>query len=76
MRDFQNITVALVPVGVGKTAMSPLEAADAVNIIEPQIVVPMHYDLSGNGVQEFTENVKESIRVVTFLDTRIIKQKE
>jgi L-ascorbate metabolism protein UlaG (beta-lactamase superfamily) len=39
---FGSIDVLLVPIGGGK-ALSPAKAAEVVNLIEPGIVIPMHY---------------------------------
>ncbi len=40
---FGNVDVLLVPVG-GGTALAAAKAAEVVNLIEPGIVIPMHYD--------------------------------
>jgi len=66
MNEFGKISIALVPVGVGKTAMSPEAAANAVNLIKPEIAIPMHYDIDENPVPRFRENVKDGITVVEF----------
>jgi L-ascorbate metabolism protein UlaG (beta-lactamase superfamily) len=41
-----SIDVLLVPVG-GKKALSAAQAAEVISLIEPYIVIPMHYHLSG-----------------------------
>lgn len=48
IEDFGTVDVALVPVGGGK-ALSPSEAAEVISLIEPSIVVPMHYKTGENG---------------------------
>jgi L-ascorbate metabolism protein UlaG (beta-lactamase superfamily) len=42
IEDLGNVDVALVPVG-GGGALSPSEAAEVISLIEPSIVVPMHF---------------------------------
>lgn len=42
IEDLGSVDVALVPVG-GGGALSPSEAAEVISLIEPSIVVPMHY---------------------------------
>ena len=42
IEDLSSVDVALVPVG-GGGALSPSEAAEVISLIEPSIVVPMHY---------------------------------
>ncbi|MCJ7833078.1 MAG: hypothetical protein MUQ20_01670, partial [Deltaproteobacteria bacterium] len=48
MEDLKNITVAIIPIGEGKTAMNPQSAAEATNLIKPGIVIPVHYNLGQN----------------------------
>lgn len=38
--------VLLVPVG-GHSTLSPVQAAEVVNVLEPRIVIPMHYKVPG-----------------------------
>ncbi len=45
MKDFDELTLALVPIGTGKTAMTPQKAAEAVNLMQPEITIPIHYEL-------------------------------
>jgi L-ascorbate metabolism protein UlaG (beta-lactamase superfamily) len=42
IEDLGTVDVALVPVG-GGGALNPSQAAEVVSLIEPKIVVPMHY---------------------------------
>ncbi len=44
VEDMGNIDVLLVPVG-GQNALKAAQAAEVISLIEPQIVVPMHYKL-------------------------------
>lgn len=46
VEDMGSIDVLLVPVG-GQNALSAAQAAEVISLIEPQIVVPMHYSLPG-----------------------------
>jgi L-ascorbate metabolism protein UlaG (beta-lactamase superfamily) len=42
IEDLGPVDIALVPVG-GGSALSPSQAAEVISLIEPSIVVPMHY---------------------------------
>jgi L-ascorbate metabolism protein UlaG (beta-lactamase superfamily) len=42
IEDLGTVDVALVPVG-GGSALNPSQAAEVVSLIEPKIVIPMHY---------------------------------
>lgn len=42
IEDLGAVDIALVPVG-GGSALSPSQAAEVISLIEPSIVVPMHY---------------------------------
>jgi L-ascorbate metabolism protein UlaG (beta-lactamase superfamily) len=42
IEDLGAVDVALVPVG-GGSALNPSQAAEVVSLIEPKVVVPMHY---------------------------------
>ncbi len=46
VEDMGSIDVLLVPVG-GQNALNAVQAAEVISLIEPQIVVPMHYSLPG-----------------------------
>ena len=63
MHDFENITVALVPIGEGKTAMNPETAAKAIYAIQPKLVIPMHFELDQNRENEFLQLLNENIAV-------------
>ena len=45
-----RVNVLLVPVGI-PGGMTPAKASEAVSLIEPDIVVPMHYQIPGLNVQ-------------------------
>lgn len=42
IEDLGTVDIALVPVG-GGSALSPSQAAEVISLIEPSIVIPMHY---------------------------------
>jgi L-ascorbate metabolism protein UlaG (beta-lactamase superfamily) len=63
MEAFENITVAIIPIGEGKTAMNPQTASKAANLINPRIVIPIHYELEQNREKEFLELVDKHIEV-------------
>lgn len=61
--------VALLPVG-GRFTMTAEEAADAVNLIKPDLAIPMHYGSVAGGqedAQEFKELCEESGNKVEIL---------
>lgn len=47
VEDMGSIDVLLVPVGGGRTALNAAQAAEVISLIEPFIVVPIHYRLPG-----------------------------
>lgn len=46
VEDMGSIEVLLIPVG-GQNALNAAQAAEVISLIEPQVVVPMHYNLPG-----------------------------
>ncbi|MCK5029767.1 MAG: MBL fold metallo-hydrolase [Bacteroidales bacterium] len=66
MKELENITVAIIPIGEGKTAMNPQSAANAANLINPEIVIPIHYELGQNREKDFLELVDKNIEVKFF----------
>jgi L-ascorbate metabolism protein UlaG (beta-lactamase superfamily) len=42
IEDLGTVDVAMVPVG-GGSALSPAQAAETISLIEPSLVIPMHY---------------------------------
>ena len=66
MKELSDITVAIVPIGEGKTAMNPEDAAEAVNMINPAIAIPVHYELNKNREKGFLEKVNDRIEVRFF----------
>jgi L-ascorbate metabolism protein UlaG (beta-lactamase superfamily) len=45
VEDMGNIDVLMVPVGGGQNALNAAQAAEVISLIEPYIVIPMHYRL-------------------------------
>ena len=54
IEQFDGIDVLLVPVG-GKTALNGSQAAEVVAMLEPGIVIPMHYKIPGLNTELETE---------------------
>jgi L-ascorbate metabolism protein UlaG (beta-lactamase superfamily) len=50
VEDLAAVDVALVPVG-GGSALSPSQAAEVISLIEPSIVIPMHYKVGKEKVE-------------------------
>lgn len=69
IRQLTNIDVAIVPIGVGKTAMTPSEAASACNVIHPKYVVPIHYVPGKNAELEFQNLLNKDIVCKTLQQT-------
>jgi L-ascorbate metabolism protein UlaG (beta-lactamase superfamily) len=49
VEQFSDVDVLLIPVG-GRSTLAGSRAAEAVNLIEPRIVIPMHYKIPGLAV--------------------------
>jgi len=56
----QQIDIALIPVS-GVYVMTAKEAAKAVELIKPKVVIPMHYDAGIAGTKEDAEKFKQLI---------------
>lgn len=54
IEDLGAVDIALVPVG-GGNALAPSKAAEVISLIEPSIVIPMHYMTYKKGPQLDTE---------------------
>ncbi len=46
LESFENVDILLLPVGNGKS-LTAAQASEAISLIEPSIVIPMHYALPG-----------------------------
>jgi L-ascorbate metabolism protein UlaG (beta-lactamase superfamily) len=61
--------VALIPIG-GYYTMGPSEAAKAIELIKPNVVIPMHYQtfpVLASSAEEFEKAVKERVPAVRLL---------
>lgn len=58
-----NINIAMVPIGTGSLAMTPKEAAKAINLIKPQIAIPVHYELNQRKAEFYKSLIDKDIRV-------------
>ena len=45
-----EVNVALVPIG-GGTSLNAAKAAEVISLLEPSIVIPMHYGMSGSSIK-------------------------
>jgi len=57
----EQVNVLLVPVGGGKS-LNAAKAAELVSMLEPSIVIPMHYDIDGLAVE--LEDVDQFLKVM------------
>jgi L-ascorbate metabolism protein UlaG (beta-lactamase superfamily) len=64
IKGIKNINVAMVPIGTGILAMNPKQAATAINQINPEIAIPMHYEIKSNKTKVFQQMVNSNIKVV------------
>ncbi|MBN1115729.1 MAG: MBL fold metallo-hydrolase [Bacteroidales bacterium] len=68
MNSLKNITVAILPIGEGNTAMNPASAAKAANAIKPAMIIPIHYELNQNREKQFLDSLQSDIRAVIFTE--------
>jgi L-ascorbate metabolism protein UlaG (beta-lactamase superfamily) len=64
--EIYHPNVALIPIG-GYYTMGPSEAAKAVELIKPNVVIPMHYQtfpVLASSAEEFRKVVKERVPAV------------
>ncbi|MGA2142077.1 MAG: MBL fold metallo-hydrolase [Brevinematales bacterium] len=64
IRNLKDISVALVPIGAGNTAMNPEQAAALINEMRPLSVIPMHYETGRNAARDFKNLVDKSVEVM------------
>ena len=68
MNAITNITVALIPIGGDNLTMNVEDAAKITNIIRPQMVVPMHFELKKTeNLDRFKELVDKTVQVQTLV---------
>ena len=73
MKDFQNLDVAMVPIG-GTYTMTAEEAAEAVKLMKPKLAIPMHY---GKHVGSLNDAEKFKLAAEKFgITVKILKQGE
>lgn len=77
LEDIGEVDILLIPVG-GKSVMEYDDAAKAVNLIEPKIVIPSHYKISGLDVEAASEEkfLKELGGKSETMEKLVIKKKE
>jgi L-ascorbate metabolism protein UlaG (beta-lactamase superfamily) len=77
LEDLGDIDILFVPVG-GEEVMDYETAAKAVNLVEPKIVIPTHYKMSGLKVSAETEEkfLKELGNKFDKMDKLTIKKKD
>jgi L-ascorbate metabolism protein UlaG (beta-lactamase superfamily) len=63
MNLLKHVTVALIPIGEWKTAMTPYQAARAVNSFKPTYVIPMHYKLNNGAEKKFKDSLNPLIKI-------------
>ena len=64
MEKVSNISLALVPVGGDNLTMNVEDAAKIINRIEPEIAVPMHYEVKKQeDLKKFESLVKKEVKV-------------
>ncbi len=66
MKELKNISIAILPIGEGKTAMNPRTAAEAVRLIRPELVIPVHYELGKGREEEFRNYLSDSTHLEFF----------
>jgi len=62
--DLGNVDVLLIPVGAGEYTIGAKDASEIISQIEPGIVIPMHYKITGlkvelEGVEKFLKEMGE-----------------
>lgn len=67
MESLSNIAVAMLPIGGDNLTMDPVQAAAAINAIQPEVAIPMHYGMKqSDGIDGFRKLVDDGIDVRTF----------
>lgn len=64
MRQLRNINVALVPIDGGNLTMTTEAAAEFINDIKPQVVIPMHYKLGTTEPDSFIRLINSDTTVL------------
>lgn len=64
MDEISNIDVAMIPIGGDNLTMNAEDAAKFINNLKPKIVVPMHYSIEMNQINNLKELVSNNIEVI------------
>ncbi len=73
IEDLGTVDIALVPVG-GGNALSPSKAAEVISLIEPSIVIPMHYKTFKQGPKlETVEGFLKEMGISELLPLPVLK---
>ncbi len=64
MNRLQSLTAILTPIDGGKLTMSTEKAAELVNILRPQYVVPMHYNLGTDQLKVLQELITGETEII------------
>lgn len=71
MRELKTIDLALLPIG-GMYTMTWQEAVEAVKIIKPKQVIPMHYNTPNIGIEADPRDFKDAVEAETSTQVIII----
>ncbi len=67
MKLLKDISVALIPIDGDKLTMDPIQAVEAVQVINPSLVIPVHYVVDKNGhsekLEEFTKLINNKYNI-------------
>ncbi len=64
MLQLENISLVLTPIDGGNLTMTTEKAAKFINNLKPQFVVPMHYNIGTDAIEEFKELVNNDTQVI------------
>ncbi|GAA4274383.1 MBL fold metallo-hydrolase [Aquimarina gracilis] len=65
IKELSDIDVALVPIGGDNLTMNTEEAAEIINKIKPEIVIPMHYEIKNHEeLNRFETLINKKTRVI------------
>jgi len=64
MDEISNIDLAMIPIGGDNLTMNAEDAAEFVNNLKPEIVVPMHYSMEIDQISIFRELVNNDTKVI------------
>lgn len=70
IKTLEDITVAIVPIDGGNLTMSTNDAILLVNMLNPRIAIPTHYELEKNSTALFKKMVNEETEVIILSDQK------